>query len=684
MAKETSTSGIERKPQLVGSVDPEKASYFSGSILQRNINNLANIARVRYTHNDFYGSDVTSLDIPGLYLKAQKKLKISNSPEVLLIVRHRLLAAALGIIFRKIGFVTTVCTDNFLAYERYIVPSPSRYELVLIEWGGMGFTAADLIHFVRSLGSRSCIAAIIGTRQLPGDAIRRGADLFFRAPIVIHLFVLRKLLLPSAMALHGYPISLLRQPAKLSEIAVLLRGPKKDPAELLQELEKDEATIESEAKDPGDGPQAELVNSIIQYFKDHDPTAHDDRWLSLMKSTAESMSAAKQCIVRLTRQLNGHSRQPRGAPTADSSACDDLSHLTRPELLAEYFKLQQRLQESEAELRQQEREFQSLRRSDVKVVEILEKIASDGGFFKATATHVSKPITPPETPTLQSTIQDYPEKKSCMKSEDRCTHSNAQRGDPPPLSFYVAWPSRLADANPPVFTAVLKMLESICRLCEENTKKVLRTAPSTYAQLAEFNAAFLDVVNDDPERTFASASPATNIAETKVDVSAVVFCSDSRTVTTRNPLVGPPPTISAIAAAMVSPRSKKALSSLTPLQLHPRKASALQMRVSMTSQSVRFCEILQRRNAVDIVRRYFARWLYGVSPHRLGRLFGAQATRQDPQHAEFSQPKAPSRARESTMDSPSLPKAKHGGPSPRKKAATGSRAAPAPAGGLKK
>ncbi|CUG06556.1 Hypothetical protein, putative [Bodo saltans] len=56
-----------------------------------------------------------------------------------------------------------------------------------------------------------CVVALCGKGVLIGNALRSGAHLFLRKPLMLHLQVVQKLLMPRAMAMPGFPAELLRQ-----------------------------------------------------------------------------------------------------------------------------------------------------------------------------------------------------------------------------------------------------------------------------------------------------------------------------------------------------------------------------------------------------------------------------------------------------------------------------------------
>ena len=201
---------------------------------------ITDIVHARYSKKDFYGTDVSALDVKGLHESAQTFVKPSRAPRVFLLMRNKFQAAGCAVMLRNFGCSVTVCFDGREAYVRHLKRNASRYDAALLEWDQPDINGRDIVTYCREDGSNLLFIALVSNEVLPGQAIRGGANLFLRMPLCIHMHVVRRLLLPAEITATGFPTHVLSSKSRYHDLASILGAVKLRPdaatAALLDEL----------------------------------------------------------------------------------------------------------------------------------------------------------------------------------------------------------------------------------------------------------------------------------------------------------------------------------------------------------------------------------------------------------------------------------------------------------------
>mgnify|MGYP001568835861 FL=1 len=199
---------------------PTEANVAEESLLGR----LRDIIRTGYAVNDFYGDDVSALDVPELHRQAQLLIARSRHPRVFLLMDDRFRGAVISQIMTGFGCRVTLCFDGRDAYLKHLKRRSNSFDVAILQWDmGSGIGGREVTRYLRDEGLKMCVIAIVGQGMLPGDSVRGGASLFLRQPLVIHMHVLRQLLLPTQLSMAGFPAHVLAQRAHFGEMANILR-----------------------------------------------------------------------------------------------------------------------------------------------------------------------------------------------------------------------------------------------------------------------------------------------------------------------------------------------------------------------------------------------------------------------------------------------------------------------------
>lgn len=367
------------------------------------------MAHCKFRHNDIYGTDVTGIDVERLYDNLYDKLNVKTTPRVLLILKGRLLCMAYSAIFGRQGVVTAVCHDPLVAYEKYLSTSQRLkcdFDLVIADWALAskgGTSSQDIVQYVRDGGNKDTVfVALCGRGVLAGDAIRNGADLFLRKPLVLHLETVRRLLLPRAMSHQGFPVSLLRRPANHQKMRRVFgaeptyadelesSAPRSDAflhsasmgtaavqrliTEVVDEMENAEHDIGTE--------QEVFVADMITYVRQQQPQYSSERWHRYLVSSMQALQSSKAVMKRLVDETSvnrreiehcwAHHRRELSAGSAASSATP--TRVTRRELMMDILRLQQRNEELQQLALQREADLRSLQAADTSVATAVQDI----------------------------------------------------------------------------------------------------------------------------------------------------------------------------------------------------------------------------------------------------------------------------------------------------------------------
>lgn len=157
---------------------------------------LLRLSAARYTQEDL--DDGSSVDVPLLYENIQGKLRRSVRPKVLIVMKSRFRAGAFAQVLINLGCEVIVCTNGHKAYTSYLHKQSSEFSLCLCEWYLPGIAGRDLAYYEADSGGRLPFVAVLTTGQRGADAIRSGADLFFKQPLLVHLATIVELIFPKS------------------------------------------------------------------------------------------------------------------------------------------------------------------------------------------------------------------------------------------------------------------------------------------------------------------------------------------------------------------------------------------------------------------------------------------------------------------------------------------------------
>jgi CheY-like chemotaxis protein len=270
------------------------------------IGRIADIVHAKYQQNDFYGPDVTALDVPALHCAAQPLIKQSRNPRVFLVMKNRWMLAGCAVMLKNVGCNVTVCSNGREAYVNFLRRRSHRFDLAVVEWDLPDVNGKDLVTYCRSEGSTLCFVALLSATVLPGMAIRGGANLFLRMPLAIHLHVIRKLLLPAEVTATGFPTHILKSKARYNELSAILGSPASTSKD--EQMEQLVNEVSEQLRDDAAAEDASQVEQIVDNLRrllakaaGRITTASDRQIERLQDVVLRLLRIAKDCRVGLYR-----------------------------------------------------------------------------------------------------------------------------------------------------------------------------------------------------------------------------------------------------------------------------------------------------------------------------------------------------------------------------------------------
>lgn len=362
----------------------------SSSNIQRGIQNIWLITKVKYQFNDVHGTDVSSIDTAALYGKlAKRDLSTDSSAHMLLITKERLAGLMYAYLLSRLGIFVTHCRSADEAYTKYLSKNHAshyNFSMVVVDWSVGPTTGYDLMRLVRGDGNTKIVwCALCGKGVLPGDAVRAGVDLFFRKPLLLHAETLRSMLLPRSMALPGFPVSLLRQPSNYNQIRQVFfeRDPGSEDGPVgvssvtsttvaVQQLVNE---VLQEGEDGAEEMNEAFVSDMLQFVRSQQPKYSNQRWHHFLESAMTSLKQAKSALVRMTQEANAARRQAEFCwqnhqdiePTDGEKR--DFASMSRRELVVKILQLTRRNDELQRLLAVNESDFKKIVSNDAMLSE---------------------------------------------------------------------------------------------------------------------------------------------------------------------------------------------------------------------------------------------------------------------------------------------------------------------------
>jgi CheY-like chemotaxis protein/uncharacterized coiled-coil protein SlyX len=315
---------------------------------------IADIVHARYEQRDFYGPDVSALDVAQLHSEARPSIRQSRNPHVFLLMRNKFRCAACAVLLKNFGCTVTICFNGREAYVKHLRRHADRFDIALVEWDLPDVAGRDLVSYCRGEGAKLCFVALLSTSVLPGTAVRGGANLFLRMPLPIHLHVIRKLLLPSEITATGFPTHVLVSKARYHEVAHVLGGVRLHADETVEML-LNEVTAQLVDEEEGE-EDAAVVENIVDNLrrvlaKAGKVTTASDRQIGRLQDVVRRvLRIAKDSRVAVhramdeARSLRSQLRECNAlhnyVPINDSSTVEELDKMLKSELKARVAKLE--------------------------------------------------------------------------------------------------------------------------------------------------------------------------------------------------------------------------------------------------------------------------------------------------------------------------------------------------------
>ena len=559
---------------------------------------VCKIARCHFNFNDIHGADIKSINVKKLFLDLGQRVKPSHNPRVLLVMKHRLRGAGIYAAMTRFGFISTVCFSCETAMRNHLRGARCAFDVILVEWGMYPVSGYDLTTYIRQkYKDKVCVIGLVSGTTLAGDVLRGGADLFLRCPLMLHMRMLRKLLLPKSMTNPKFPLQLIRKPANFESMLNVLTVDKKagDLSEVPLEPEADPEMNEK------------LLSTVIDYCRLHDPRNQDERWKHMMLNIFDAMTSAKQALINMTKEASTMREQaeycrlfhPTTLPVSGEVDAE-VERWSRRELELNYLLLKQRLNQQTEGIHD---EVISLTRRDQDIQNLLEDMLrrrDEGSRVGSPSLDIVVSTKVEQTPE-QKSIRERSLFKFCMSLSQRLENQLMAHEDSlvvrharrlqEPVVLHFPWPPMLTYGNKKIYDGVRKMLDNIIRECNKLCIRVQGIAPAASSRIREFELGMVAAIPPDPTSLF-------------------------------NPPVDAP-----------TAKTKKSAAPPTPV-IKSSRIDQLQMQVRMETGWNRMAMSMEKMNKRTATASYFTRWLGFTIGKRSSRLLSTRESAEG-HHSSF-------------------------------------------------